>query len=90
LIPTLMKKALLVTTPTKNYSQGQDLWTKGKRDYLIVGSYSYFGVIGPKDIWTAYPQGYLEAKTFDQQPSKNRIPNSILKHIFNQQGKFYA
>jgi membrane-anchored protein YejM (alkaline phosphatase superfamily) len=69
--PTLMSRYLGCTTPMDRYSVGQDLFTPGNRDVLVVSSYQDFAVVEPERIISVRKTG-LEVLDASGRPAPDQ------------------
>lgn len=91
IVPTLLTDVLNCKNSIGDYSIGQNLFSQQKPGYLLVHSYTNFGIIEPSRITTVLPSG--DSRIDD--PNGHPIPNAhlhldVLKQAFNDMRRFYT
>ena len=90
IIPTLMSRALGVTTPARDYSVGQDLLSPGAQPrHLIVGSYYNYAIVSPHELDVVTPDGMQTNMTPDMQPLKHPADKEALRQAMEEMSRFY-
>ncbi|PJE78724.1 Inner membrane protein YejM [invertebrate metagenome] len=87
---TLMELALGVTSPAEHYSTGYNLYDReSSRDWLIVGSYMQYAVVGHDELDVVYPGGIIKTITpqLNNKPERG-LKGSALHHVMLQQNRF--
>ncbi|MCW5588304.1 MAG: sulfatase-like hydrolase/transferase [Legionellales bacterium] len=90
IVPTLLQDVFHCRNPTNDYSIGENLFIQKLQPYLIVGSYSYMGLVTKDYILSFLNSGEvlvqtLGAKTLHQQ----KINPEMIKLFFNLLSQFY-
>jgi len=89
-VPTLMKKALGVTTPISAYSVGRSLFSSHRPPYLIVGSYVDYAILQPSqttiiystnDYGITYPDGHIK-------PGAKLNP-ALIRSVYKKLNRYY-
>lgn len=90
IIPTLMTRALGVTTPPRDYSAGQDLLSPGTQPrHLIVGSYYNYAIVSPGELNVVTPDGMQTNMTPDMQPLGRAADKDALRQAMEEMSRFY-
>lgn len=90
IIPTLMSRALGVTTPVNDYSVGQDLLTPSSAPrHLIVGSYYNYAIVSPDELDVVSPSGMQTNLTPDLQPLGHPANKEALRQAMEEMSRFY-
>lgn len=90
IVPTLMTRALGVTTPIKNYSAGRDLFTPTPDlRHLIVGSYYNYAIVSPDELNVVTPDGREANLTPAMQPLNRSADQKILRQAMEEMSRFY-
>lgn len=90
IIPTLMRRALGVSTPERDYSVGQDLLTPSdKPRRLIVGSYYNYAIVSPQELDVVSPDGMQTNLTPALQPLGHPPDKEALRQAMEEMSRFY-
>ena len=90
IIPTLMNRALGVTTPMGDYSVGRDLLTPdSKPRHLIVGSYYNYAIVSPSELDVVSPDGMQSTLTPTLQPLGQPADKEALRQAMEEMSRFY-
>ena len=91
LAPTLLKRVLGVTNPTRDYSVGNDFFTSKQQDFVIAGNYGYYALIGKNDIIQFHESGLYRVTNMkmDALPNKEMDP-AYFSPVVKQMASFYA
>lgn len=87
-VPTLMQDVLGVTNPISDYAIGHSLWKPGGRDVLLMGSYSFMGLVTPKRILKFYPGGGYQLTDLHMNPASG-IDSKALHQAMQWMAQFY-
>ncbi len=84
--PTLMRQPLNVINDIRDYSVGEDLFaTDRQENWVIVGSYMDYGIVGRNEIIVNRPGGYTEVTDLNLNKKAERtMPNSELTKLLKQ------
>lgn len=84
--PTLMKQPLSVSNDVRDYSVGEDLFTTNRQEnWVIVGSYMDYGIVGGNEIIVNRPGGYTEITDLKlNKKSERTMPNRELTKLLQQ------
>ncbi|SUB70391.1 Inner membrane protein yejM [Pluralibacter gergoviae] len=89
-IPTLMTRALGVTTPMRDYSVGRDLLTPDSQPrHLIVGSYYNYAIVSPNELDVVTPDGMQTNLTPTLQPLGRPANKEALRQAMEEMSRFY-
>lgn len=81
IVATLLPNLLGCHNPSSDYSIGHSLLTSHPQNYLLVHSYTNFGIIEPARITYFSPNGDYQIDNIENQP----LPNAILDlEVFQQ------
>ena len=88
---TLLENVLGVTSNANSYSVGHNLYEQlPLRDWLIVGSYTHYAIVGKDEINIVYPGGIVRTTNGQLQNKTNRsLQGDSLRKILLQQSYFY-
>lgn len=73
LVPTLLKRVLGVTNPTRDYSVGNDFFSAKQADFVIAGNYSYFALVGKQRVMPFYQSGCYRFTNSEMKPVHSAI-----------------
>ncbi|WP_233148951.1 DUF3413 domain-containing protein [Shimwellia pseudoproteus] len=90
IVPTLMTRALGVTTPVNDYSVGRDLFSPapGPR-HLIVGSYYNYAIVSPDELDVVTPDGMQTNLTPALQPLGRDADQNALRQAMEEMSRFF-
>ncbi|WP_239445655.1 DUF3413 domain-containing protein [Vibrio nigripulchritudo] len=88
--PTLMKEPLGVSNDISDYSVGVDLFNNNREEnWVIVGSYMDYGIVGGNEIIVNRPGGYTEVTDLSlNKKEKRTMPNSELTKLLVQMSTY--
>lgn len=87
---TLMTHVLGCNTSPENHSLGKSLFDTAQRDYLIVGSYTGFGVVEPDRITDISPTGNFQVQQPNGQPHPTgKLNMTTMQKVFEDLHRFY-
>lgn len=88
--PTLMNRLLGCSTSPNNFSLGSNLLSPADPKYLIIGSYTAFGIVEPDRITHISPTGNFRVEELDGQPYPRASLNiPTMQHVFQDLRRFY-
>jgi len=88
--PTLLTQLFGCTNPMSDYSAGMGLFNPHNRPYLIIGSYTNFGVVGKHRIIRIYPTGNYQIGDIKGRPIESaRLNIAIIQQVFKDLRRFY-
>ena len=86
---TLMQDALNVTTPYKQYSQGENLFTSNQRQWLIAGKENEIAALYPERTIVINGSGYYQIyDTNDKQLHHQKIGLSTFLQLITENRRF--
>ena len=90
IVPTLMTRALGVTSPMADYSVGRDLFTHGVDPrHLIVGSYYNYAIVSPDELDVVTPDGLQTNLTPTLQPLGHPADKKALRQAMDEMSRFF-
>lgn len=90
IVPTLMTRALGVSTPARDYSVGQDLFTPPAAPrHLIVGSYYNYAIVSPDELDVITPDGMQTTLAPDLQPLNRPASREALSGAIEEMSRFF-
>lgn len=88
--PTLMHKLLSCENEAHQVSLGQSLFNSTHRPYLIVGSYTGYGIIEPGQITDISPSGNFRLEQLDGKPMPGaKLNKPVIQSVFHDLRRFY-
>lgn len=84
--PTLLKRVLGVRNPTRDYSIGDDIFSKKQLHSVITGNYAYFALVSSHDMMQFHYSGLyrftnLEMKPIHQTKHDTRMIDNTLHEM---------
>lgn len=89
IVPTLMQNGLGCTSPAKDYSSGNELFSSEPWQWLIGGSYYNFAIIEPDKITVQFPGGYYETRDTSYHLINSPALSPYLSEALAEMGRFY-
>jgi hypothetical protein len=89
IVPTFMQHGLGCTSPVKDFSSGNDLFSNETWQWLIGGSYYNFAIIEPDKITIQFPGGYYETRDTSYQLINSTSLSPYLTDALAEMGRFY-
>lgn len=88
--PTLMTKLFGCKNVPEQISLGRSLFDSTHRPYLIVGSYTGYGIIEPAQITNISPTGNFRLEQLDGKPSPSaKLNKPVMQSVFHDLRRFY-
>lgn len=88
--PTLLSELLGCKESSTNLSLGKNLFDKGKRPYLIIGSYTGFAVLESDRITEVSPTGNFQVEQLNATPHPDgKLNIAIMENVFDDIQRFY-
>lgn len=90
IVPTLMSNYLGVTTPMKDYSFGQDLFSLEPRNWFVSGYNNNYAIVEKDRITKVYATGLFDITDLQLNPIKDAELNyEVLQNALKKINKFY-
>ncbi|WP_411991193.1 DUF3413 domain-containing protein [Agarivorans sp. DSG3-1] len=89
IIPTILEGMLGVTSNSADYSNGQNIYAKRKRDWLLIGNQEQQAVLQGNQITLFNQSGSYQVLDRDLNPSNARVSVPMLVQVLNDLKRFY-
>ncbi len=87
--PTLLQDMLGVTSTSRSYSNGQNIFKKRKRDWILVGNQEQQAVVQNNQITLFNQSGGYQVYDRDLKASTAQVSVPMLVQVFNDLKRFY-
>ncbi|MPW28544.1 DUF3413 domain-containing protein [Agarivorans sp. B2Z047] len=88
-VPTLLEEMLAVASNSANYSTGQNLFKKRKRDWILIGNQEQQAVVQRNQITLFNQSGSYRVLDRDLKSSNARVSVPMLVQVLNDLKRFY-
>ncbi|WP_427981709.1 DUF3413 domain-containing protein [Agarivorans sp.] len=87
--PTLLEDMLAVTSNSRSYSNGQNIFKKRKRDWILIGNQEQQAVVQENQVTLFNHSGSYQVYDRDLKPSSAPVSVPMLVQVFNDLKRFY-
>jgi len=89
IVPTLLQDMLAVTSNSRSYSNGQNIFKQRKRDWILIGNQEQQAVVQENQITLFNHSGSYQVYDRDLTTSSARVSVPMLVQVFNDLKRFY-